>query len=112
MLKFLQIYKNASDIGMVINSDKTQLLCVSGATHYDASSYIIAEGTRVNSCETMKILGFLFDGTPTVNAHIKYMIDKFNRAIWALVHLKRAKIDKKILTEVYKEVPGENLVWK
>ena len=50
----------------------------------------------------MKILGFIFEEDPTVRAHTDYSITKFNRAVWSLSHLKRAKIEKCILLECYK----------
>ena len=100
--KFERIMQCTSDIGMVINAEKTQLLCVSDLRYCNTKSYFIANGSRVNSLETMKILGFVFDERPNVNAHINYCINKFNKALWALTHLKRAKIDTKILVEVFK----------
>ena len=50
----------------------------------------------------MKILGFIFQTKPNVHAHIKYCISKYNKALWALNHLKRANIDTITLLETYK----------
>ena len=62
----------------------------------------MAGDSKIASLKRMKILGFIFDDKPNVSAHISYSIQKFNRAIWSLSHLKRAKIDVAILLEVYK----------
>ena len=50
----------------------------------------------------MKILGFIFEEKPSVAAHVNYCIKKFNRSLWSLTHLKRAKIEKTTLLEAYK----------
>ena len=49
----------------------------------------------------MKILGFIFENKPSMAAHINHCIDKFNRAIWSLNHLRRANIENRILLQVY-----------
>ena len=86
----------------VINPSKTQLICVSDDRNSDINSYIIAGGKRIDSVKEMKILGFIFENKPSVEAHVMYCVNKFNRAIWALNHLKRANIDIRTLLEVYK----------
>ena len=89
-------------IGMKINAKKTQLLCVSDSRHSDIVSYINADDERIESVQEMKILGFIFQNRPNVNAHVKYCITKYNKALWALNHLKRANIDTVTLLETYK----------
>ena len=49
----------------------------------------------------MKILGFIFESRPSVGAHVQHCIDKFNKALWALTHLKRASISSDVLVRVY-----------
>ena len=98
------IEQNASGIGMRINTQKTQLLCVSDTRFCDTQSYINTKEGRVNSVKQMKILGFIFEDRPSVGAHIQYSIDKFNRALWALIHLKRAKMTNGVLLEVYRSM--------
>ena len=99
---FNGIKKNADAIGMVINNAKTQLICVSANSGCDIKSYINADGQRIDSVSELKVLGFVFDERPTVDAHVNYSINKFNKAIWALRHLKRANINTNVLLEVYK----------
>ena len=87
---------------MVINAQKTQLLCVSDANYCKTKSYIVADNKKIESVEEMKILGFVFGTNSSVTTHINYCINKFNRAIWSLTHLKRANINQGILVEVFK----------
>ena len=100
--RFSEISVAAENIGMVINAQKTQLLCMSDNRFCNTESYFITNGTKISSVDNMKILGFVFDTKPNVGAHISYSINKFSKAIWALNHLKRARMDIKVLTEVYK----------
>ena len=100
--EFNSINNKAVNIGMKINAEKTQLLCLSDSRHYCVNSYINSQHSTIKSTEKMKILGFIFEESPTVNAHIEYSITKFNRAIWSLSHLKRAKIENFVLLECYK----------
>ena len=52
-IMFRRIEKNANNIGMVDNSDKTQVLCVSAAASYTAETYIRdAQGNRVDCSES------------------------------------------------------------
>ena len=98
---FESINNSATDIGMVINSLKTQLICISDDRNSTISSYIDINKERVHSQENLKILGFIFDQRPSVDAHVNYCCDKFNRAIWSLNHLHRAKIPVNTLLQVY-----------
>ena len=50
----------------------------------------------------LTVVFFIFDTKPSVDAHVKYCVDKFNRALWSLTHLKRANMTNELLLEVYK----------
>ena len=99
---FNKISANATDIGMIINPAKTQLICMSDSRHSVVNSYIMVGDQRIDSVKEMKVLGFIFEDRPSVEAHVLYCIEKFSRAAWAIGHLKRANIDEKVLLEVYK----------
>ena len=86
---------------MKINAEKTQLICVSDAVNYNISSYINTDEQTIRSVDSMKILGFIFGKKPNVSSHIDYIIDKFNKSIWTIIHLMRAKIDNNVLLKVY-----------
>ena len=99
---FATIEENSTRKGMKINAAKTQLLCMSGTNFAETESYIKdTNGNVINSSDEMKILGFIFSKEPNVNAHMDYTATKFNRAVWALSHLRRAKIDNTTLLRVY-----------
>ena len=99
---FNVIKTNADEIGMVINALKTQLICISDDRNSNTSSYINTDNKRINSVYELKVLGFIFENRPSVGAHVKHCCDKFNRAVWALNHLKLAKINTNVLVDVYK----------
>ena len=99
--KFKIIEEKSSEIGMVINAAKTQLLCVSDTRFSETESYFIAGDQKIRSQDEMKILGFVFEKRPSVSAHIKYCVSKFNKAIWTLSNRKRAKIDTHTLLKTY-----------
>ena len=49
----------------------------------------------------MKILGFNFSNTPTVEFHLQYMSKKFRKRLWLLRNLKRARATKEDLVNCY-----------
>ena len=49
----------------------------------------------------MKILGFVFGNKPTVTAHIDYIVEKYNRAVWSINHIKRAGMENSVTINVY-----------
>ena len=96
------ITENGTKVGMLINAKKTQLLCISSSLVFRVECFISIDGRKLTSGEKLKILGFMFDGSPTPKAHIEHLIMKFNRSLWTLFHLRRAKLREEILVGVYK----------
>ena len=85
---FWRIEKNGNNIGMVVNSDKTSILCILAALSYTAETYIRdGSGKRIECTESMKALGFYFDRRPNASLHITKLIEKIRRRIWTLRHL-------------------------
>ena len=96
------IEKNASEIGMLVNPTKTQLLCVSAALHSVTSSYIeTGEGNRINSQDSLVLLGFRFGDRPSAAPHVDFISEKFNARVWALRHLKAAGVPTNDIVTVY-----------
>ena len=96
------ITKNACSIGMKINAEKTQLLCISDSNYSNTTSYLYTgKEERITSSNEMKILGFVFGERPNADLHVAYTIKKFNRAVWSLNHIKRAGVANNILVQVY-----------
>ena len=76
----------AENIGMRVNSAKTQLLCVSAGNSDGASvvSYIRHNGGKITSTAELKILGFKFGNAPSIKTHVSYMLQKARNKLWTL----------------------------
>ena len=98
---FENIKQRAESIGMRVNSDKTQLLCITGNTTSVVQSYIRTEGKEIKSGNSLKILGFWFGPNPNVNVHIQKLKEKFRSRLWSLRHLKRSGMQPSDLLFVY-----------
>ena len=86
---FRRVVRKASSRGMVVNNQKTKLLCMSDANTYRAAAYIYnAEGTRLDTTGNLKVLGFHLDGRPTVHSHVAALQTWMRETTWILRHLK------------------------
>ena len=102
---FRSITTNAEKIGMVVNNNKTVLLCISDALNYKPSTYIIDNsGNRIDCVDKMKILGFTFSSKPTVTAHVETIAKRMRQKYWSLRHLRGVGFNSQELVEVYKSV--------
>ena len=99
---FRTVVQNAQKIGMSVNPHKTQLLCTSTAINSDIRSHIYTEAGRIDSGDTLKTVGFIFDRRPGAAEHIKAMRRKFGTRAGMLRHLKKIGIEEETLVEVYK----------
>ena len=95
------IKKNGKKVGLRINPSKTQLLCFTCNSSSNIACEANIEGKLVRSDNELKILGFLFGRSPSVGYHVNYMIKKFNRSIWSVRHLKRARLEKSCIVRAY-----------
>ena len=99
---FNGIIRLANDIGMVVNTKKTQLLCLGPNNGYDTRSEIFLEsGERICSSDGMKLLGFQFDSTPKMNAQIDLIRAKYRATIWSIFHLRNAGLKGKRLFRLF-----------
>ena len=99
---FERIKVQAENIGMRVNSEKTQLLCITGNTVNSVQSYIrTSDGKEITSGTELKILGFWFGPNPNVNVHVSKLKDKFRSRLWSLRHLKRSGMQSVDLLFVY-----------
>ena len=96
------IEENGSEVGMKINPEKTQLICISPNNNLVISSCVAINGKKVVSGERLKILGFMFGDKPNVKYHVNYLVNKFHRSVWSLFHLKRAGLHDSVLSKVYR----------
>ena len=103
---FGTVKENAKDIGMVVNDEKTQLICIQ-SRRSNVSSYIrTGEKKEIieRSSNSLKILGFTFGSTPDASTNTDIMIRKFSSRLWALRFLKRAGLTQADLIFLYKSI--------
>ena len=101
---FGRINELAEEIGMRVNGDKTQMLCIYPCTHNKVSTHIVHEGNKITSNNELKILGFTFDRRPNANRHVEKLIERFYSRLWTIRFLKRSGIKQDNLLEVYNSV--------
>ena len=95
------IKNNGKEVGMLINHKKTQLICIYTSPNANIKSYASIEQCKIESSETIKILGFLFGTAPSTRTHVDHLVQKFNKAIWSMIHLTRAGLEEGVLVRVY-----------
>ena len=85
-----------------VNVKKTQLLCVSGATDAQISSFIdVKGGSPIATGTKLKIPRFIFGQRLNVSDHVVYIRKKFNARAWTIWNLKRAGVTGTDLLELY-----------
>ena len=99
---FQCISTNSRKMGMIVNSSKTGLLCVSDSMSYKAEAFIVdGDGTRINSVDSLKVLGFTFSSKPTVGEHVDSVCKRIRQRTWALRHLSKTGFTQTELVQVY-----------
>ena len=102
---FRRVVSKAVSRGMVVNSSKTKILCISDALTYRAAAHILDnDGGRIESTDKMKILGFHFDSRPTAHAHVAALRARMRETVWVIRHLKHSGFNEPELVRVYKTV--------
>ena len=92
---------NCLDKQMVVNPQKTKLLCISPAIHSDVSSYVVVDGNLVTCADTLKIVGYTFEQRTGPAAHVVDIRSKVIARMWILRNLKRAGIPAGRLVQAY-----------
>ena len=87
---------------MKINSEKTQLLCMSSNNNLDIDAFIEHGGNKIFSGSLLKIVGFTFGARPNLDAHFFNMKRSFYARVWQIRHLKKAGIKSDKLVLLYK----------
>ena len=102
---FRSVIGSAEAIGMVVNANKTNHICISDALNYKPRTFFTgSQGEVVESGDTMKVLGFTFSSRPNVKAHVDNTIKKLRQRNWLLTHLEGVGFSKEELVQVYKSV--------
>ena len=92
---------------MVVNTGKTNFLCVSDALSFRAEAHIYdSSGERLssNGTERIKILGFHLGKKPNADEHVELLRQRFYLHWWILFHLKHHGFREQELVKIYKTV--------
>ena len=104
---FRRTIRNTELFGMMVNTGKTNLLCVSDSLSYKACAHLYSvEGAKLsteNSTE-LKLLGFRFGSRPTCQTHIDAMRRSFRGRYWLLIHMKQHFYTEEELIKAYKSL--------
>ena len=72
---FRHIVRNAEDLGMVVNSAKMAMICVSGATEYKADAFILdGDQNRIGCTDSKKALGIRFSNRLDMEDQVAHII--------------------------------------
>ena len=85
--------KRSDDIGMKINTKKTQLLGISPPNGCNTTAVMKVGESLIESCPMMKLLGFHFGESPGIEVHVVQLRHKFRRKIWIIYHLREAGLN-------------------
>lgn len=84
------ITREASGRGMKVNGEKTCLVCVTGATSFQAEAQIKdAEGNIIKSSNSAKFLGVTLDSDCSFRTHVDNVQKRIRARSWALNTLRR-----------------------
>ena len=99
---FRHLVRRAEEIGMVVNSNKTTMVCVSDASSYQADAFIYdAEQDRVGCQSSYKALGMWFSNKPNVDAQVAAVKRGVRTRLWTLRNLKNSGFTEEELVRVY-----------
>ena len=102
---FRHIVRKAEDLGMVVNSRKTAIMCVSGALDYQADAFILdSDQNRLGCSQSMKALGIHFSNRLDMEDHVRYIEKALRSRYWTLRNLKKNGFNSQELTQLYKTV--------
>ena len=91
----------AENIHMKINAKKTQLLVLAPTNGCETSATINIEGHRVESVETLKLVGFTFGSRAGAAAHVGAVTEKIRKKMWMLYKLREAGFKGQHLFKLY-----------
>ena len=86
---FRHVVRNAESLGMVVNSAKTAMICVSGVSEYRADAFTLDEDqNRIGCATTLKALGLRFSNRLDMEDHVAHIIKSMRSRYWTLRNLK------------------------
>ena len=100
---FKHISAKAKTKGLLVNGKKTGLLVMSASRSYQAKAHIYDENKqRVDSTESMKMLGFIFNQKADTSTHVEKLCTKFRQKVWSIRKLRKAGFNEEELLSMYK----------
>lgn len=100
---FRSITTNAKKKGMLVNADKTNMVCISDSLSYTPITYFYdSDDNKIECGQDMKVLGFWFSSKPTVSLHVDKIVKQLRCRYWSLTHLGKVGFSKEELVAVYK----------
>lgn len=87
--------------GMRVNPKKTKMVCISAAINSEVTSFIEVDGERVESQNTLKIVGYTFGKRPGQQAHLDNVGRRVAQRSWIVRNLKKAGVPSGKLVQVY-----------
>ena len=99
---FRRTIRNAESIGMKVNEQKTNQICISDAQSFKARAHIYTiSGTRIDSTDKLKLLGFNFGPRPTCHEHVESIRKTFRGRYWLIIHMKQNGFTEKEMLKAY-----------
>ena len=100
---FRHVVRRAEDLGMVVNSSKTAMICMSAATDFKADAFMFdSDQGRVKCTDTIKALGVYFSSDLSMEAQVRHIIKAVRARYWTLRNLKSNGFTNEELVQVYK----------
>ena len=100
--EFADLSMRADEIGMKINTKKTQLLVISPPNGCDTTgSFSVVPNHRVDSAEKLRLVGFTFGTTSDAGAHVAAIEQQYRVKKWLLYHLRDAGFKGRDLFRLY-----------
>ena len=96
------IINRANSIGMKVNNNKTNVLCIGPPNGHNITATVsLNNNVVISSGNSLRLLGFYFNSEPNANCHVQEIKKKFRARYWSLVHLRRANIKGQHLFRLY-----------
>ena len=100
---FRRIVHQAQAVGMKVHPGKTLSMCISELKSYNPGAFFFdSEGGKVETVNTMKILGITFSSDPDMRAQVESIRKGFRTRKWILHHLGHRGFSSSDLLAVYK----------
>ena len=99
---FRYVVGRAEERGMKVNTAKTGMVCISDSLNTRSAAFILdREGNKIESGQSLKVLGWHFSDRPTPDAQIAVLKKRFRERYWVLRHLKHNGFETEDLLKVY-----------